>query len=397
MNQDGLIFLDPFPHSNAFPHFRRSNTALALAKTKKGIQEFKEKYAHTGQDLGLWVENVAQLEMFLKESEGLLPQWFFAFSGMKPSEIQSFGDFQGPTSMDLPDPRIQDFSILEPSVQVTCSSSMPADFSVIIPTFENNERLVKCLKAWSQQKEENFELIVVDDGSQVAVENLVRDLAIKNLTLIRLARPRPRQRGDQQFRAGIARNIGFKNSQGENIVFCDGDILVAENFLSQVKESLKTSDVVMPKRWHLKRQASEHFTEYAYINKRKDVLLSAGAHWEDFQLSTKPWSEHPTPWRWTSTFCLAMKRQTFASVQGFRKSFVTYGFEDTELGYRLAEKKYRFKMLNEDTFHLFQPPEQSEYQNNLEKKQALFKISADRFFRHHPKKEVFNLLKGWLT
>ena len=90
--------------------------------------------------------------------------------------------------------------------------------SVIIPTFERAESLRLCLTALQQQTFKDFEVIVVDDGSDdfsVAAEFGVRYIWHPH----------------DGFGAGKSRNDGYRLSQGELLHFIDSDVMLAPTAL----------------------------------------------------------------------------------------------------------------------------------------------------------------------
>lgn len=104
--------------------------------------------------------------------------------------------------------------------------------SVIIPVFNDGERLKLCLAALAQQTygRSNFEIIVIDNGSedvdlvQAAVE------PYDNITLI--FEPTPG--------SYAARNKGLALAQGEAIAFTDADCIPASDWLAQGVELLQS-------------------------------------------------------------------------------------------------------------------------------------------------------------
>lgn len=84
--------------------------------------------------------------------------------------------------------------------------------SIIIPCFNHNEFLDRCLLSIENQTHKNIEVIVVDDGSDVPV-SLARHYAIDGITIIR------------QENSGLssARNTGMKAISGNFIKFLDAD------------------------------------------------------------------------------------------------------------------------------------------------------------------------------
>ena len=90
-------------------------------------------------------------------------------------------------------------------------------FSVIIPTYNRNHTLKRAVKSVLKQTHKDFELIIVDDGSNDETSDYLSELKVKFPTkkLIVIS----------QDNKGVsaARNEGIKNSSGEWIAFLDSD------------------------------------------------------------------------------------------------------------------------------------------------------------------------------
>lgn len=397
MNAANLVFLEKFSQANLIRSFFSGSDFLYLARTAKGVQKYKNLSAPPRGPLGLWIEDLPSLYKLQDLTRGMDVEYYFSYAGVKPSQIASQGFFQGPRRMELPDFRIRDFSLLNPSVQILQAAQIEKPkFSVIIPLFENFERAQKALHSWRAQKNSSYEIVLVDDGSNDKWIHSLIGQDPGQLTLVRLERSQKRTRGDHSFRAGLSRNIGFQKARGEYLVFCDSDIVVPSDFLQRIEFGFSFADVLMPMRWQLSQTSSQKSVGYEDVSFEQDVRLSPGAYWEQFQMQDGLWSERLDYWKWTSTFCLALSRAHFLAAGGFKKTFLTYGFEDTELGYKLHRLNLRFEMLPINTYHLFQPDTHSEYQNDVKRKERLLKISADRLFRHHPSPEVYHALRRWL-
>lgn len=84
--------------------------------------------------------------------------------------------------------------------------------SIIIPCFNHNDLLDRCLASIEKQTHKNIEVIIIDDGSYTPV-TLSRRYAINNLTVIR------------QENSGLssARNRGINSVTGSFIKFLDAD------------------------------------------------------------------------------------------------------------------------------------------------------------------------------
>jgi glycosyltransferase involved in cell wall biosynthesis len=107
--------------------------------------------------------------------------------------------------------------------------------SVIVPVYNRLENLKTCIESLGNQKDidnEDYEIIVVDDGSTDGVEKWVKDV-----TNIRYLSGGP----NKGFRGGRARNIGAFNASGDRFVFVDSDVVLNEYALYHYVEAAKAS------------------------------------------------------------------------------------------------------------------------------------------------------------
>lgn len=119
------------------------------------------------------------------------------------------------------------------------------------------------------------------------------------------------------YNAAIARNIGVKEAQGQNLVFLDGDMEVNPDFLN----------LILDNSGNLKHDfVSGNFMNYYYDNDgnflRKDFYR-------------KIYCEKDTV-QYTTGGLFAIKRKHWESVGGMRNKYKKG--QDLDLGYRLAKK-----------------------------------------------------------
>ncbi|MEM8524323.1 MAG: glycosyltransferase family 2 protein [Bacteroidota bacterium] len=97
-------------------------------------------------------------------------------------------------------------------------------FSVVIPTFNRSAFIEATVCSVFQQSFQDFEIIVVDDGS-------TDDTASKLDVLKKINEAKFRCIHQKNEERGKARNVGIKNAQGKYIVFLDSDDRMLENHL----------------------------------------------------------------------------------------------------------------------------------------------------------------------
>ena len=106
--------------------------------------------------------------------------------------------------------------------------------SIILPVYKAEKCLSKCIDSILAQTYENFELILVDDGSpdnsgKICDEYAEKDKRIKVI---------------HKENGGVssARNVGLDNAKGENITFVDADDVAHKKYLEVLYDNLKKYD-----------------------------------------------------------------------------------------------------------------------------------------------------------
>jgi GT2 family glycosyltransferase len=143
--------------------------------------------------------------------------------------------------------------------------------------------------------------------------------------------------------------LGAGNSKGHHLVFLDSDILVPKNFLEDLANQFKEADVIQYVRRHILPEKSNSHVEQSNLNLDQDTYIEESHYWKPF-FTTDSWISMPFFWKYTCTYCLAVRADDFFSVGRFKRTFVSYGFEDTDLGYRLANKGLRLSSQNLQLF-----------------------------------------------
>ena len=106
--------------------------------------------------------------------------------------------------------------------------------SVVVPVYNIKEYVGKCLKSLMSQDYENYEVVVVDDGSNDGSAEVCDEFA-KRDKKIRVVHKKNGGLSD-------ARNVGINETKGELICLVDGDDIVKENFVSELVEALVNND-----------------------------------------------------------------------------------------------------------------------------------------------------------
>lgn len=109
--------------------------------------------------------------------------------------------------------------------------------SIIIPVYNVECFVERCILSCEKQnlKQEEFELIVVNDGSVDSSLNIIKELALKYANIKIL--------NQENQGLSMARNNGFKRASGQYVWFVDSDDWIEENCLRELYRILKRDDL----------------------------------------------------------------------------------------------------------------------------------------------------------
>lgn len=183
--------------------------------------------------------------------------------------------------------------------------------SVVIPTFQRPELLIRCLRALTLQTlaKERFEVLVVDDGQSDEIRELVeRASAEQPLGFLRYLRP------SHGKGPAAARNCGWHAARAEIIAFTDDDTLAARDWLAQGLHAMRL---------------------HGWAAMAGRVVVPSPAN----RLGTRPTDhERMTQGLESAAFVTAnafVRKSALAQVQGFDERFQRAWREDADLQFRL--------------------------------------------------------------
>lgn len=142
---------------------------------------------------------------------------------------------------------------------------MDAMISVIIPIYNMERYMDRCMDSVLKQSYRNLEIILVDDGSTDSSSRKCDEWAAKDARI----------RVIHQKNAGLvqARNTGVSNAAADYLVFVDSDDYIKENAIQLLYERLTTdgSDMAIGKRIHVFADGTEREEERCWM---QDAVLT---------------------------------------------------------------------------------------------------------------------------
>ena len=219
--------------------------------------------------------------------------------------------------------------------------------SVIIPTFERTESLRLCLTALDNQEFRDFEVIVIDDGSN-------------DFSVVKEFGHRYVWHPHNGFGLSRSRNEGAKLAKGELFHFIDSDIMLAPNAIKNAWDAYQANKdraiggyyrylpgmVIAPEdvteRW-------DDVWDYTLPAKAVDQrLVPEGEDVRDAWYRAGKIGENPFDYDekvlWSPFVLLGgnmvIPRHIFEQTGGFDEHFTAYGGEDAEMSLAIISRGY---------------------------------------------------------
>ena len=111
---------------------------------------------------------------------------------------------------------------------------MSVNVSIIIPVYNVEKYLKKCIDSVLRQRNINTELIIINDGSTDNSHNIIQDYLKKYKNIIYI------KQNNQGL--SIARNKGIKQAKGKYIMFLDSDDYIEQNSIKEIYEKAVDTD-----------------------------------------------------------------------------------------------------------------------------------------------------------
>lgn len=105
--------------------------------------------------------------------------------------------------------------------------------TIIIPTYNSEKYICRCLDSIKCQSVKPYETIIVNDGSTDNTLSLLNDYLLENKKIITI----------ENHGQGYARNLALSKAKGDYILFLDSDDILLENALEVLENVIKEENV----------------------------------------------------------------------------------------------------------------------------------------------------------
>jgi glycosyltransferase involved in cell wall biosynthesis len=289
------------------------------------------------------------------------------------------------------------------------------EISVVIPAYNSAPLLELTLAGFANGSADRdaYEIIVVNDGSSdhtdVVVASFADELPLQYI---------------KQFRnmgRAVARNLGIRRSSGRALMFCDADAIPHRDLVhAHLEQQRRGEDLVvighkrellthwlntMPREWlipllrsdvpEVLRDKAERAVdgEELYFIEREDVATdwryfdacTTARELQPFGTVSKTLADVPVAWSAFITRNVSVPRALLDRTGVFDETFEGWGYEDTDLGYRLARAGAVFVYAPDAINH------HQLHRNQMDWLDAYAQAAHNyrRFIRKHPSFETY--------
>lgn len=195
-------------------------------------------------------------------------------------------------------------------------------YSIIVPVYNRPEEINELLASLTQLTYQDFEVIVVEDGSSLKCDQIVGDYRDK-LRISYFFKP--------NSGPGPSRNFGFTKASGDYFVLFDSDCIIPPQYLNMVEDSIRQNHWDA---WGGPDQAHRDFslTQRAMGYTMASVLTTGGI---------RGGKKHVGKFQ-PRSFNMGLSRVVFEATQGF--SF-THFAEDIELSIRMSKAGFKVGLI----------------------------------------------------
>lgn len=196
--------------------------------------------------------------------------------------------------------------------------------SFVIPVFNRPRETEELLESMSRQSQQDFEVIIVEDGSTERSDRVVEQFS-KQLDIHYFFK--------DNSGPGLSRNYGCERATGDYVIFLDSDCVLPPDYYKTVSQALETSysDAFGgPDRAH---QDFSHLQKA--INFSMTSFLTTGGIRGGNEKMEK---FHPR------SFNMGISREVFKTTRGF--SEMRFG-EDLDLSMRIKEEGFSTQLIRE--------------------------------------------------
>jgi glycosyltransferase involved in cell wall biosynthesis len=232
--------------------------------------------------------------------------------------------------------------------------------SVLLATYNWPQALKLCLESLNQQTDQDFEVIIADDGSKQETKALIDSIsAAFSVPITHLWQE------DIGFRKTRILNQAIAAAKGDYLVFLDGDCIVQADFVAKHRELAQLGYLVTGSRVILNEALTKsllfwpHWDASRFFASLLSYRLSGGINKYlpiKIKLGDGSWRHYKKfVWRRIKGCNMACWKTDALAIHGFDESMTGWGHEDADFIFRLQQNGIIRKSgaWATEVFHLF--------------------------------------------
>ena len=197
-------------------------------------------------------------------------------------------------------------------------------YSLIIPVYNRPVEIDELLDSLTHQTFTNFEVIIVEDGSQEPCKSVV-DNNIDKLNIEYYFKENAGQ--------GFARNFGFEKAKGDYYIVFDSDCLIPPNYLETVDKAIETN------KWDAFGGPDKEHESFTVVQKAISYSMTSPFTTGGIRGNKKHTGTfHPR------SFNMGISKEVYAITQGYK---ITRMGEDIEFSIRIIENGFKVGLIPE--------------------------------------------------
>lgn len=252
--------------------------------------------------------------------------------------------------------------------------------TVIIPVYNTENYIGRCLKSVIRQSYSNLEIIVIDDGSTDGSSGICRDIAGTDQRIKFVSKANEG--------AGYARNTGMDMARGDFLLFLDSDDYLLENCIERCMEvAEKESCDVIKFKWAEGKEEDYKGTS----KKKKYQVISNKEAFESRKTDVCVWGK-------------LLKRETvgdirYPKVSTFDDEFITYKWIYRAKKIALLDEVYYYYFMSDNSIMRKQREKMPlEYMEAYEERKRFFLEQGEkRLFEISAKEYAIRLMLSFIN
>lgn len=128
-------------------------------------------------------------------------------------------------------------------------------FSIIVPVYNTEQYLRECLDSLINQTFDNYEIIIVNDGTKDNSQKIIDEYSLKSSKIKKIIK--------KNGGLSDARNYGVRESDGEYLIFVDSDDYISLNMLEKLNSIIDKDESIDIVKYN-----------FAYVNDQKEIIAN---------------------------------------------------------------------------------------------------------------------------